>query len=89
MLERWRDRSEEKHLKKLINSGSELPGEGQEVEFRDTLAYLSSQAGQLEWEALVTKAAGQGLDEQEKRRLSELAKEKAELSTAITNMEKF
>ena len=89
LLERWRDRSEEKHLKKLINSGSELPGEGQEVEFRDTLAYLSSQAGQLEWEALVTKAAGQGLDEQEKRRLSELAKEKAELSTAITNMEKF
>lgn len=89
LLERWRDRSEGKHLKKLINSGSELPDEGQEQEFRDTLAHLSSQSGQLEWEALVTKAAKQGLDEHEKRRLSELSKEKAKLGSMNADMEKF
>jgi hypothetical protein len=87
-VERWRDRTEGKHLAKLAASLLPLPDDGQEREFRDTLAYLSSQSGQLEWEALVAKAASEGLDEKEKRRLSELSREKAKLGLSNAEMEK-
>jgi hypothetical protein len=54
-----------------------LHSEELEVEFLDTLAYLASQSARLEWEALVAKASNSGLDEADKLRLNELAKEKA------------
>ena len=87
LLERWRDRSEGKHLAKLTASLLPLPDEGQEREFKDTLAYLSSQSSQLEWEALVTKAGKEGLDEEEKQRLSELSREKAKKRSSKADME--
>ncbi|MCB1750720.1 MAG: DNA primase [Gammaproteobacteria bacterium] len=88
LLERWRGRSEGRHLAKLAASLLPLPDEGQELEFRETLAHLSSQSGQMEWEALVTKADREGLDESEKQRLSELSREKAKQNSCNDGLEK-
>ena len=88
LLERWRHRPEGKHLGRMAAAMLPLPDAGQEREFRDTLENLSSQSGNLEWEALVAKAAKAGLNEQDKRRLSELSKKKAKLSSAKVGMEK-
>ncbi|MCB1763838.1 MAG: DNA primase [Gammaproteobacteria bacterium] len=84
LLERWRDRPEGRHLAKLIHSLPPLSAEGQAREFRDTLVRLSSQSIQMEWEALVAKAAGEGLEEVEKQRLNQLSKEKANLDVLRT-----
>jgi len=78
LLERWRGRDEEKHLNKLAAMLLPLPEEGQAREFRDTLASLAKRSILLEWEALVQKAAREGLNEEEKRRLGQLSKEKAQ-----------
>lgn len=81
LVERWRDRSEGKHLDKLTKNPLPLGVDEQAREFRDTLFYLSSQSVQLEWEALVEKASQSQLNDQEKRRLSELTREKGRPST--------
>ena len=78
LLERWRGREEEKHLGKLAAMLLPLPEEGQAQEFCDTLASLARQSLLLEWEALVQKAAREGLDGEEKIRLGQLSQEKAQ-----------
>ncbi|MCB1758267.1 MAG: DNA primase [Gammaproteobacteria bacterium] len=84
LLERWRERPEGKHLAKLTATLLPLPATGLEVEFLDTLNYLSSQSSQLEWEALVAKAASSVLDDADKQRLKELVKAKAENDSKAT-----
>jgi len=77
LVERWRNRPEGKHLEKLTGIQLPLPSDAQQQEFQDTLLYLSLQSSQLEWEALVSKAAKERLTDEERQRLSELSREKA------------
>lgn len=77
ILERWREREEGRHLGKLTATLLPLGAENQEREFHDTLESLAHQAFEAEWEALMTKAR-EGLDEADKARLRELAREKSE-----------
>ena len=78
LLERWRGREEEKHLGRLAGLLLPLPEEKQAQEFQDTLASLGKQSLLLEWEELVQKAAQEGLSVEEKNRLGQLSREKAE-----------
>lgn len=78
LLERWRGREEEKHLGRLAGLLLPLPEEKQAQEFQDTLASLGKQSLLLEWDELVQKAAQEGLSLEEKNRLGQLSREKAE-----------
>ena len=78
LLERWRDREEGRFMNRLAIMPLSVPENGLEREFRDTLASLAGQPSALEWERLVEKASSEGLNSAEKRRLSELSREKAE-----------
>ena len=77
ILERWRDREEGKYLNQLAARMLPLQEEGQLREFHDTLKSLERQALMTEWDDLVTKAAAEGLDPEEKQRLVQLSEEKA------------
>jgi DNA primase len=77
LLERWREREEGEHLGKLAATLLPLPAEGQAQEFHDTLLALARQALEARTEALLEKAAGEGLSAEEKQLLSQLLAQKA------------
>ncbi|MES9961429.1 MAG: DNA primase [Sedimenticola sp.] len=80
VLERWRDREDGKHLRKLAGVLIDLSDEMQAREYTDTLKSLSNQHLDQEAELLLQKAAEKGLgglSQEEKERLNQALMEKA------------
>ncbi len=89
ILERWREREEGKYLNQLAAKMLPLQEEGQLREFHDTLKSLERQALMMEWDALVAKAAAEGLDPEEKQRLVQLSEEKARRDNPGSSVDKI
>ncbi|MCG8426070.1 MAG: DNA primase [Chromatiales bacterium] len=82
LLERWRGREEEKHLKRLSAQMFPIQQEGLATEFIATLKSLDIRQDELEMEQLLEKAQSKGLSSDEKQRLSELLSKKAHAPSA-------
>jgi DNA primase len=89
LLERWRDREEGKYLNQLAARMLPLQEEGQLREFHHTLKSIERQALMTEWDDLVTKAAAEGLDPEEKQRLVQLSEEKARRDNSGSSVDKI
>ncbi len=77
--ERWRGREEAKHLRKIAGMILSLPAEEDLArEFVDTLQTLDNQYHDQEAEYLLSKAAAEGLSQEEKKRLARVLEEKAQ-----------
>lgn len=83
ILEHWRDRAEGKHLNKLALSDNTIPSEGYEREFQDALRHLDKQRVERSYNQLLRKGESDGLNPQDKQRLTELLKEKQALSRPL------
>lgn len=75
LIENWRDRPEEKHLKQLANVDLIISREQIPAELADILSRLEKELIIDEWDRLIAKSKLQPLSQQEKNSLKSLQKE--------------
>ena len=75
IIENWRDKPEEIHLKKLASLELLLATEQIPAELADTLVRLEKEIIVDQWDSLIAKSRHQPLDQEEKSRLKLLQKE--------------
>lgn len=75
LIEHWRDKAEETHLKKLANSDLIISREHMPSELADLLSRLEKEMIVDEWDRLITKSKLQPLSQNEKNSLKSLQKE--------------
>jgi DNA primase len=75
LIERWRETEEYQHLSKLSAMDLQIPEQGIEGEFRDTLAAIENEIRADEVNKLLDKAKTAKLDDHEKHQLNQLLME--------------
>ncbi len=84
ILEHWRGKPEAKHLNKLARTPSEIPADGYEHEFHDSLRLLDKQRVERSYNQLLRKGESGSLSSEEKQQLTRLLTEKQALSRPAT-----